>query len=128
MDLAAVVDDIASRGRGHGALRVELLAGSHPPGAGEDREEAVVGMEVRAAHVPREPLNAHDVRARLAGVAEQHGRLVRPRRVPHPLDLFGGLEIDRGAVDVAGAVARGHGQREEQNGEEDRAGHEVSLV
>src|SRR5881409_2904248 len=69
VDLAAVVDDVASRGRGHGALRVELLTGSHPPGAGEDREEAVVGMEVRAAHVPRDALDAHDVRARLAGVA-----------------------------------------------------------
>src|SRR5439155_16894050 len=98
VDLAAVVDDIASRGRGHGALRVELLAGSHPPGAGEDREEAVVGMEVRAAHVPREPLDAHDVRARLAGIAEQHSRLVRPRRVPLPLDHLGGLEQYSGAL------------------------------
>src|SRR5437879_1093237 len=39
VDLAAVVNDVASRGRRHRALRIERLAGAHPPGAGENREE-----------------------------------------------------------------------------------------
>src|SRR5439155_9581634 len=73
VDLARVMDNVASCGHRHGAVRIELLAGPHPPGAGQYDEEAVVRMKVRAAHVTRQPFEAHDVGARLAGIAEQHG-------------------------------------------------------
>src|SRR5215471_12814338 len=45
--LATVVDDVAPGGRRHRALRIELLAGAHPPRARQHREEAIVGMEMR---------------------------------------------------------------------------------
>src|SRR5712691_747517 len=66
--LARVVDDVAPRGRGHGRVGVELLAGSHPPGTRQDHEETIVGVEVRPAHVPGQPLDPRDVQARLARV------------------------------------------------------------
>src|SRR5262249_22144026 len=56
VDLAAVVDHVAARGRRYRALRIERLARAHPPGTRQHREEAVVGMEVRPAHVARNHL------------------------------------------------------------------------
>src|SRR5262247_3732140 len=76
VDLAAVVDDVAPGRRRHRALRIEFLAGAHPPGAREHGEEAIVGMEVRSTHVPRKPLHTDDVRTGLARIAEEHGGLV----------------------------------------------------
>src|SRR4051794_33926925 len=57
-------------------------------------------MEVRAAHVARQPLEPDNIRSRLGGIAEQYRLLVRPRGIPHPLDLGGWSEIHRRAVDV----------------------------
>src|SRR5262249_26329307 len=54
--LAAVVDHVAARRRRHRALGIECLARAHPPGARQHREEAIVGMEERPAHVAGEPL------------------------------------------------------------------------
>ena len=56
VDLASVVDDVAAGRHRHRALGIERLAGAHPPGAGDHHEEAVVGMEVRPAHVAGQPL------------------------------------------------------------------------
>src|SRR5215471_7966966 len=100
VDLAAVVDDVAPGRRRHRALRIEFLARAHPPGARQDREEAIVGMKVRPAHVARKPLHADDVWTGLARIAEEHGGLVRAGGVSDPLDLRRGLEVDRRAVDV----------------------------
>src|SRR5947207_15283164 len=69
MDLARVMDDIASDEHRHGGVRIELLTGPHPPGAGQYDEEAVIRMKVRPAHVPRQPCKAHSGAARLAGGA-----------------------------------------------------------
>src|SRR5262245_60870102 len=87
VDLAAVVDDVAARGCRYRALRIELLARAHPPGARQHREEAIVGMEVRPTHVPGKPLHTDDVRTGLARIAEEHGGLVRAGRILDPLDL-----------------------------------------
>src|SRR5438093_420416 len=93
-----------------------------------------------AALEPAAVLVVHDVavhaRAGVGGeigeavrVAEEHGRFVRAGRVPDPLDLRRSLEVDRGAVDVSGAVARrdAEGQYEQRGGESDRASHAISL-
>src|SRR5262249_56515310 len=69
--LAPVVDDVAPRGSGHRAVGVERLTRAHPPRAGDDHKETVVGMKVRAAHVPWEPADAHHVGAGLARIAKQ---------------------------------------------------------
>ena len=60
----------AAGGHRHSSLRLEILARIHPPGAGDDDEEAIVRMEVRAAHVAGQPLEPHDVRTGLARIAE----------------------------------------------------------
>src|SRR5437667_11796984 len=83
MDLARVMDDIASGRHRDGAVRIELLAGPHPPGTGQYDEEAVVRMKVRPAHVSWQPLDTDDVGPGLAGVAEQHRRLIRSGRLTH---------------------------------------------
>src|ERR1043166_7960569 len=49
--LASVVDHVASRRRRNGLLRIERFSRAHPPRPGEHDEEAVVRMEMRAAHV-----------------------------------------------------------------------------
>src|SRR5215510_9045304 len=85
--LAAIVDDVAPGRRRYRALRIEFLARAHPPRAGQHREEAVIGVEVRPAHVPGKPLHTDDVRAGLARIAEEHGGFVRAGRVLDPLDL-----------------------------------------
>src|SRR5439155_6987028 len=129
MDLARVMDDIASGGHRHGAVRIELLAGPHPPGTGQYDEEAVVRMKVRPAHVTRQPFEAHDVGARLAGVAEQHGLLVRSGGVPDPFDVEGGFKIHRAAVDLAG-VARWRCYYHAENGKgkhSSQSGHVASF-
>src|SRR5947208_6643120 len=115
MDLARVMDDIASGGHRHGAVRIELLAGPHPPGAGQYDEEAVIRMKVRPAHVPRQPFEAHNVGARLAGVAKQHGLLVRSGGVPDPFDVGGGFKMHRAAVDLGG-VGRWSWKHRAKNG------------
>src|SRR5439155_23492827 len=84
MDLARVMDDIASGRHRHGAVRIELLAGPHPPGTGQYDEEAVVRMKVRPAHVTRQPFAAHDVAARPAAVAHPHRLLAPSPPAPHP--------------------------------------------
>src|SRR5215813_243322 len=128
--LAAVVDHVAPRGGGHRAVRVELPARAHPPRARDHHEEAVVGMEMRAAHVAGKPPDMRHVRAGLARIAEEDGLLVGARGVAHPLDLRGWREVHRGAVELGGDPA---GQRDEENGENGRkeesldAAHAVSY-
>src|SRR5205807_948626 len=52
VDLPAVMDHVTARGRRHGALRIELLAGAHPPRARrhcEDHDEDSGGERARAS-------------------------------------------------------------------------------
>src|SRR5689334_309215 len=61
----------------HRLVRVEFVARTDPPGALQDRDETVVGVEMRTAEiVSLEPLVDHDVEARLLGIADQHGAAV----------------------------------------------------
>src|SRR5262252_1676938 len=86
-------------------------------------------MIVRAAHVSREPLDAHDVWPRLARIAEEHGLLVRPRRVPDPLDVSRYLEIRGGTIDLRRTCPWREQHHREQNepGPSEDAGHVISL-
>src|SRR5262245_32059925 len=78
-------------------------------------------MEVRPAHVAREPPETDDVGAGLAGIAEEYRGLVGPGGVLHPLDLLGCLEVDGGAVDVGGE-ARDGGEQQDGECEGEHAG------
>src|SRR4029077_6539816 len=98
VDFVPVMNDVTSRRHRHGTVRIELFAGSHPPGARQYDEEAIVRMEVWAAHVTWQPFEANNVRARLARIAEQHGRFVGSGSVPHPFDVGCSFKINRGAV------------------------------
>src|SRR5213079_2604574 len=60
MDLARVMDDIASGGHQHDAVRIELLTDPHPPNAGQYDEEAVIRMKMQPAHIPQQPFKAHN--------------------------------------------------------------------
>src|ERR1700757_5485671 len=70
MDFVPVMNDVTSRRHRHGTVRIEFFAGSHPPGARQYDEEAIVRMEVWAAHVTWQPFEANNVGARLARIAE----------------------------------------------------------
>src|ERR1700682_4967242 len=61
VDLAAVMHDEASRRHRRGALRIEFLAGSHPPRAREHQNVAVVRMKVRSAEGARRKPVAHRI-------------------------------------------------------------------
>src|SRR5215470_8165943 len=69
--LAPVVDDVAPGGSWHRAVGVELPTRAHPPGAGDHHEEAVGVINLRAAQVPWEPADAHDVGPGRARIAEE---------------------------------------------------------
>src|SRR5215813_10018453 len=95
--LAGMVNHVAASRRGNGAVGIELLAGAHPPGAGDHREEAVVLVKVGPAHVARIPFDARDVRPGFRRVAIEDRLLVRAVRILHPADVVGRDEIHRGA-------------------------------
>jgi len=65
----------AAGGHRHRRLRLEILAGIHPPGSGDDKAQPVSDVGVRGAHVARVPLDQHDVRPGLIGCAENRHRL-----------------------------------------------------
>jgi hypothetical protein len=54
---------------------------------------------------------------RLARIPEEHRLLVGAGRVADPLDLGRGLEVHRGAVDVAGPAARRYREAQGEQGE-----------
>ena len=53
--LLSCVDDGGAGGRLNGAIRIEFLAATHPPCAGDYRDVAVALMKLRPAHVAGVP-------------------------------------------------------------------------
>ena len=82
---------------------------------------------MRPAHVSRQPSEAHHVRARLAGIAEQHRRFIGARRVADPFDVAGGFEIHRAAIDVR-RIARCHYEYHSDQCEENPARHHIHFA
>ena len=100
------VDHVRAGRHRHGRLGIELAAIADPPGAGEHHEEAVVRMEMRAAHVARQPGEQHRVGTGLGRIALQHRGAIARARVLGPLDVGRQLEADdlRIELDRAGAA------------------------
>ena len=71
----------------YGIGRVKFIAGTNPPRALEHRNEAVIGMKMRATKVVTcEPFVDHDIKARLFRVADEHRAAVTAGTLP--LDLI----------------------------------------
>ena len=100
MDLLAKVRHVAARGHGHGDVRIVLRSGAHPPGAGKNINVPVVGVEMGAAHVMREPLGQLDVDSRFVRIARQDCVGVARVIVRRPLDLVRVLDRDRRRVEL----------------------------
>src|SRR5262245_14512446 len=101
-------------------VRIEGRSAAHPPGAVEDGDEAVVGMEVRLAEVVAlEPLVADDVEPRLRRIAYQH-RVLRARggrRIP--FDLIRPLVDDRRRIELGSDGGRRGACREYRSNQQE---------
>ena len=87
----------------HAVVRIKRAAASHPPGAIEHHDEAVVRVKVRPAEmISLQPPVAHDIEPVLRRVADQHRILRAGRAWRVPFNLIGFLidqcrrvELDR---------------------------------
>ena len=98
--LAEVGDESAGRER-DGRVGIEPGAGADPPGAGEDGDEAVVGVEMGMAEMTGSPFHEDDVEAGLRRVAGNDGHL-RADGIVGPMDLIGQFVGDSLGVKIGG--------------------------
>ena len=74
--------DKTSSRHGNRAVGIEFSAGAYPPGTGDDRDEPIIRMIMRMAHVMRVPLGQDNVLTRLVRIPAQN----RTRRAASSLD------------------------------------------
>jgi hypothetical protein len=101
MDLLAEMRDKAACRDRHCGFGIEFGSCSNPPGPRNNRDETVVGVEVRVAHMARMPLDQYDIETGFRRIAVENGVSVAGSRVLVPFDLIGQFKNDGGRVELS---------------------------